>query len=213
MPERLRWRLRGFGGAALLLGLALPLVGDAQSRSVSPGRKAPVQCWTDDRGQRACGDVVPPADARRERALIDPRGVVTQVLPAQKSPAQVEAEAKRAREDEQRQAYDRYLLQAYRDVPAIERARDERLAALDARRQLTEKAIADTRAALAELRGRQPASPANGAQLQARIDEFTAAEADQRKALSRLHDERARIHGDFDRDIGRFRELRQGSGG
>ncbi|MBA4284742.1 MAG: hypothetical protein C0434_04345 [Xanthomonadaceae bacterium] len=227
MPERRRQRprpRRRIAGVALLLGLIVPLLADAQARPAPQTRKAPVQCWTDDRGQRVCGDVVPPSEARRARELIDRRGIVTGVVPAQKSQAQIEAEAKRARDEEQRLAYDRYLLQAYGDVPAIERARDDRLAALDAQRQLTEKAIADTRATLADLRGRLPKPPAPlpagapaavvaDARLQARIDEFVAAEADQQKALARLGEERTRIRDDFARDIARYRALKRGNGG
>ena len=198
---------------ALLLAFVVPSLANAAGQ----GRKAPVQCWTDDRGHRVCGDVVPPAEVRRERALIDRHGVVTGIVPAQKSQAQIEAEAKQARDDEQRQAYDRFLLQTYPDVPAIERARDERLAAVEAQLRLTEKAMADTRVTLADLRGRlaRPASAAPAAAeagLQSRIDQFTVAEADHLKALARLRDEQTRIDGDFARDIARYRALRSSGG-
>lgn len=222
MAERLP--LRGLGALALSLGIGMPPIADAQSRPAPQTRKAPVQCWTDDRGQKVCGDVVPPSEARRERELIDRRGVVTRVVPAQKSPEQIESEARQRREQEQRIAYDRYLLQAYNVVPDIERARDDRLAALDARLRLAEKAMGDTRASLADLRGRipKPAPVAEGetpapvkvdARLQAKIDEFTIAEADHLKALARMRQERAQIVLDFARDIVRFRELKSAAGG
>lgn len=201
-----------------LLGACAPMLAGAQAR------KAPVQCWEDDRGQRVCGDVVPPSDARRQRELIDKRGVVTRVVPAQKTAEQAEAEARIRREMEQRAAYDRYLQQAYISVKDIERARDERLAALDARYRLAEKAMADTRGSLAELRGRipkpapaaegaTPAAAAIDARLQAKIDEFTIAEADHLKALARIRQERAQIVLDFARDIVRFRELKGAAAG
>ncbi len=193
---------------ALLFGLTLPLVVDAQAR------RAPVQCWNDDRGQKVCGDVVPPSEARRQRELIDQRGVVTRVVPAQKTAAQIEAEAKLRRETEQRIAYDRYLLQAYNAVPDIERARDDRLTDLDSRLRLAEKALADTRASLSDLRLRIPkAAVTIDPRLQARIDEFTIAEADHLKAVARIRQDRARIVLDFARDIVRFRELKGSAGG
>lgn len=206
------------GLLALLLGAAVPVIADAQAR------RAPVQCWNDDRGQKVCGDVVPPSEARRQRELIDKRGVVTRVVPAQKTAEQVEAEAKIRREMEQRVAYDRYLLQAYNTVADIERARDDRLSALDARARLADKSMADTRASLAELRSRIPKPAAGGdgkasaptavdARLQGKIDEFTIAEADHLKAQARIRQERAQIVVDFARDIVRFRELKGGSGG
>ncbi len=210
--------LRVAGALSLLLGVGLPMLAGAQAR------KAPVQCWTDDRGQKVCGDVVPPAEARREREQIDKRGVVTRVVPAQKTAEQVEAEAKIRREMEQRIAYDRYMLQAYNNVKDIERARDDRLTAVDARLRLADKAMADTRASLTDLRSRipKPAVVVEGvapapvkvdARLQAKIDEFTIAEADHLKALARMRQERAQIVLDFARDIVRFRELKGAAGG
>lgn len=218
MASRKRQLLRVTGLLALLLGVGSPLLGQAQ------GRKAPVQCWIDDRGQKVCGDVVPPAEARREREQIDKRGVVTRVVPAQKTAEQVEAEAKIRREMEQRLAYDRYLLQAYNNVTDIERARDERLTAVDARLRLSEKAMADTRASLTDLRSRipKPAPVVEGvvpapvkvdARLQAKIDEFTIAEADHLKALARMRQERAKIVLDFAHDVVRFRELKGAADG
>ncbi len=196
------------GLLALLLGAGLPMLAGAQAR------RAPVQCWNDDRGQKVCGDVVPPSEARRQRELIDQRGVVTRVVPAQKTAAQIEAEAKLRRETEQRIAYDRYLLQAYNAVPDIERARDDRLTDLDSRLRLAEKALADTRASLSDLRLRIPkAAVTIDPRLQARIDEFTIAEADHLKAVARIRQDRARIVLDFARDIVRFRELKGSAGG
>ena len=214
-PER-RWHL-----LALLLGVTASGALLAQARPAPQARKAPVQCWQDDRGQRVCGDVVPPAEARRQRELIDRRGVVTRVVPAQKSAAEIEADARARREAEQRAAYDRYLLQAYGGVADIERARDERLGNLDGQLRLAEKARADTAKSLAELRARvgkpgddedEPAAPVNP-KLQAKIAEFSRAEADHGKAIARLGRERQRIDEEFARDIARFRELKAAAGG
>ncbi|WP_293371408.1 hypothetical protein [Nevskia sp.] len=206
MADRLPLPVAGL--LALLLGAGLPMLAGAQAR------RAPVQCWNDDRGQKVCGDVVPPSEARRQRELIDQRGVVTRVVPAQKTAAQIEAEAKLRRETEQRIAYDRYLLQAYNAVPDIERARDDRLTDLDSRLRLAEKALADTRASLSDLRLRIPkAAVTIDPRLQARIDEFTIAEADHLKAVARIRQDRARIVLDFARDIVRFRELKGSAGG
>lgn len=217
LPDRpTRW-------VVLVLGLALAGVAVAQSRPPAQTRRAPVQCWTDDRGQRVCGDVVPPAEARRQRELIDRRGVVTGVVPAQKTAEQIAADNRARRERQQREAYDRYLIQAYPGVRDIERARDERLADLDGRLRLAEKGRADTAKSLADLRARvvraATADPADGepakpdAALAAKIAEFERAEDDHIKAIARIHDEQARIRSEFARDIERFRELKAGRGG
>jgi hypothetical protein len=204
---------------AILAALSLlAAAGDAlaQAKAAPQARKAPVQCWTDDRGQRVCGDVVPPSEARRQRALIDRRGVVTRVVPAQKTAAEVEAETRVRREQEQRAAYDRYLMQAYGDVPDIERTRDERLGNLDGQLRLAEKGRADTAKSLADLRARigtpmeveEGEAPKGNPRLDAKIAEFSRAEADHLKAIARLKQERIRISEEFARDIKRFRELK-----
>lgn len=213
-------RLQGL--IALALGVALAGAALAQGRPPAQTRRAPVQCWTDDRGQRVCGDVVPPAEARRQRELIDRRGVVTGVVPAQRTAEQAQAEARARRERQRREAYDRYLVQAYSAVPDIERARDERLADLAGRLRLAEKGRADTARSLADLRTRvaraadaqvDGAAASPDPALAAKIAEFERAEDDHIKAIARIHDEQARIRSEFARDIERFRELKAGRGG
>lgn len=169
---------------------------------------ANVQCWRDDQGQRVCGDAVPPSEVRRQRELVDPRGITQKVLPAQKSAAQVDVETRAQREQEQALAYDRYLLQAYTGVADIERTRDERMAVLDGRLRLAEKSLVDTEATLTDLNRRVAAEP----KLRARIDEFTAAKIDHSGAMKRIHGEREKISADFTRDIQRYRELRPATG-
>ncbi len=51
-----------------------------------------VQCWTDERGQRACGDAVPPQYVRRERQVFDDQGRVRQIKPREKTVEEVAAE-------------------------------------------------------------------------------------------------------------------------
>lgn len=169
---------------------------------------ANVQCWRNDQGQRICGDAVPPSEVRRQRELVDQRGVTQKVLPAQKSAAEVDIETRAQREQEQALAYDHYLLQAYTSVADIERTRDERMAVLDGRLRLAEKALGDTEATLTDLNRRVAAEP----KLRARIDEFNAAKIDHTGAMKRIHSEREKISVDFTRDILRYRELRPAKG-
>ncbi len=212
-PGAARRRLTGLLLAVLL---AAPLLA-VEAAPAHQSRKAPVQCWQDDRGQRVCGDVVPPAEARRQRELVDQRGVTKKVLPAQKSAAEAEAAARSQRDREQGLAYDRYLLQAYTSVADIERTRDERLAVLDGRLRLAEKSLGDTEATLRDLNQRAAAKPDSGEpanpKLRARIDEFNAAKIDSAEAMKRIRSEREKISADFARDILRYRELRPAAGG
>lgn len=205
---------RGLITALLSFAIAaLPLV--VAAVDVHPSRKGTVQCWRDDRNQRVCGDAVPPSEARRQRELVDKRGLTKGVLPAQKTAEEAARDAKAQHDLEQAKAYDRYLLQAYLSVADIEKARDERLVSLDARLNLAEKALRDTEATLAELNQRKAAKPEDGddARLNRKIAEFTAARADNDEGVKRIRGERDKLVEEFDRDIRRFRELRPSAGG
>ena len=206
-----------FARALALLALSLIAAPSPVLAQAATGNAKKLQCWTDDRGQRACGDAVPPGEARRQRAVIDQRGVVKKVLPAQKSAAEIEAEQKARQAREQAEAYDRYLLQAYQSVDEIGRARDERIAAIDARMRIAEKSLTDASNTLDELRQRaakaapaatKPAAEEIDPKLAEKIATFTASRANQAEAVTRLRHERERIQSDFARDINRYRELR-----
>lgn len=199
LPELLKQARRG-----LLAGLLAVIFAAPWPSLLAAGA---VQCWRNDADQRVCGDAVPPSEVRRQRELVDPRGVTQKVLPAQKSAAQVETETRALQAREKAQAYDHYLLQSYSSVADIERTRDERIAVLDGRFRLAEKALADTEATLADLNQRA-ADP----RLHARIDEFNAAKTDHTEALKRIRGEREKIGADFARDIQRYRELRPAAG-
>lgn len=195
---------RGLTGRSLLYWLLLA----AFAAPWLSLQAATVQCWKNDAGQRICGDAVPPSEVRRQRELVDQRGITQKVLPAQKSAAEVEVEARTQREREQALAYDHYLLQSYTSVADIERTRDERITALDGRLRLAEKALGDTETTLADLNRRVAAEP----KLRPRIDEFNAAKIDHAGAMKRIRGEREKVSTDFARDIQRYRELRPAKG-
>lgn len=176
--------------------------------SGDPGRL--VQCWVDDLGRRVCGDRVPPSDARREREMFDGRGVVKRVVPAQKSPEEAAAEEQVRRDAETRASKDRFLLQTYRSTEEIERARDDRLSALDGRLNLARKNLADSATALEDLRKRvpDPNDAKAAARLRDQIAAFDKAHADNQSAIDSIEAERARTTTDFNLQVTRFRELR-----
>lgn len=203
---------RPLRGLLLALLAVAPLLAAQAAAPPHQSRKAPVQCWKDDRGQRVCGDVVPPSEARRQRALVDRNGVTRKLLPAQKSAEEAATEMKAQQQREQALAYDRYLLQAYPTVTDIERTRDERIASLDGRLQLAEKAVVDSEATLKDLNARHPEVGEDGAdlnpKLRAKIREFTAARDENAEAMKRIRGERDKLSADFARDLLRYRELR-----
>src|SRR5581483_8440140 len=112
------------------------------------GKAGRIQCWTDERGQRACGDAPSPKDAIKERNVFNEQGQVVETWPRAPTPAEIEeaekakaAEEARAKQAERQHAYDRYLLESYQSVQDLEATRDQRLQALEVRMELVQKAI------------------------------------------------------------------------
>lgn len=154
---------------------------------------------------------MPPDVVRRERELINRQGVVQKVLPAEKSAEQIAEEARQRDEHERQQTYDRYLVQAYQNVGEIEKVRDDRLAAIDGRLALANKALVDNTAALATLRERErditAARQAVPAGLSRQLAEFAKAADENRRAIARIEQERIDLGSQFQRDIQRYRML------
>ncbi|GAC1631098.1 MAG: hypothetical protein NVS9B10_24180 [Nevskia sp.] len=194
--------------AALLLP-ALLLVSAACTAGV-------VQCWTDERGARACGDTVSPQEARRQRELIDKRGVTQRVIPAQKTAEQVAEEQRVIDERVKQQAYDRYLIQTYRNVDELRDVRDERLATLNGRMKLAQKALVDSTATLENLHQREKTAPDPGEApdpaLARQIREFSKAREENLSAIGRIEEERKSVTAQFANDIQRYQLLRGASG-
>jgi hypothetical protein len=172
-----------------------------------------IQCWTDENGQRSCGDSVPPKYADRERQEINERGIATKQVPRAKTPAeQIAEEQDQAAKAAQRQkAYDRYLVESYRSVKDLEKARQERLAALDTRIVLVQKAIASGQQQLDALVARKQSLQKNNfpvdKKLEEQIKEYRRAIIENPKALEQLNIEREKVETQFTADIARYHEL------
>lgn len=170
-----------------------------------------IVCWTDEHGKRACGDHVPPQYANKERKVYDQRGIVVETQERQKTPEEIAAEKRqeqqRAEEEKQRKeqaAYDRYLLQTFNAVSDLEKARDERLAMIDGRIGLAEKAVTNDEAALQSLREHEKPD----AETREKIAQFEKSLAQNRDALAQLKANRQKVADKFAEDIARFRLLR-----
>lgn len=174
-------------------------------------------CWDDETGIRVCGDSVPPRYAKSERRVLDAQGRKVKTLPREataeelatrRQRAQAEAEARRISEEQA--VTDRRLLETYGDPAGVLRARNERLAALDARAATTEKALAESKTILTELRGRKPAATDEadaGAKLQKQIGRFEVAQAQNGEALRSLAKDRDKVCDNFARDLSRMQQL------
>jgi len=182
--------------------------------------KTRIQCWTDERGQRACGDAPSPQDAIKERNVFNKQGQVVETWPRAPTPAEIEeaekakvAEAARAKQAERQHAYDRYLLESYQSVQDLEATRDQRLKALEVRMELVQKAIVSGQQQLDALVARKQELQRQGKPidkgLEAQLRDYRRASIENPKALTALQTEHDKVTAQFASDIARYQQLKQ----
>lgn len=182
--------------------------------------QAGVVCWTDDRGQKACGDRVPPQYAKKERQSLDAHGRVINTQARQKTPEEIAeasrleaaAAAEKARFVQQ-EKYDRYLLQTFASSKELEDSRDSRLRALESQMQLNDKANADAEKSLKTLQDRAAAAKNGGkdpGKLLVQIAEFERSLKQGRMSREQQAKDHAEITAKFGADIERFNALKSG---
>lgn len=119
-------------------GALLVLLALAGPASLMAAEGVRMKCWTNHEGVRECGNRVPPEYIQQGYTEIDGKGFVRDVKERAKTPEEL-AEARRlaklkAAEQKQKaeqEARDRVLLRTFSSVGDIERARDDRVAALE----------------------------------------------------------------------------------
>lgn len=180
-----------------------------------------LQCWTDDKGVRACGDRVPPQYAKKDREVLNQRGVVVNTKARQKTPEeiaqetrQIEAVAAEKKRFEDQTQYDKFMLQTFDSVRQMQGVRDTRVITLDGRVKLAERSVADTEKSLKDLRERvaaqekagKPADP----KLLAQVKQFDDSLVSGLQSMAQMKKERVEINAKFDRDAERYKRLRAG---
>lgn len=202
--------------------LLLPLVASA----ASSGKK--IQCWTDDKGHRACGDYVPPQYAKQEVEILNQQGLVVDKKAREKT-VEEQAEADRKARDEiqaqtdarAKASYDRFLLDTYSNTKEMEKARDIRVQTLDSRIALAQKVVVDNQNTVTELRARKPAKAANESdakqlaaaskaneRLNKQIASYEKTLADNTAGVEAMKKEREQTLAKFTEDIRRWNELK-----
>lgn len=200
---------------ALFLVFALPTMLYAAPQQ--GGKK--IQCWTDSKGQRSCGDSVPPADAQRERELYNNRGVIVAKKARQLTPEEaieadriVAAEMAAAKLSAEQRAYDKFLTDTYSNVKELEAARTMREQMLDGRMGLVKKAIVDNEKSLKDLRERAQAkkksNPKADKRLQDQVKKYEVSLLDNQKSAIQLQEEKEKMVAKFNQDIERYKVLR-----
>ena len=185
----------------------------------APAASKRVVCWTDEHGQRACGDRVPPQYSQKERQIFDAQGRVVQTKPREKTADEVAAEedAKKRAEllkvDEQKaHDYDRFLLTTFDSVQDIERARDERITILEGRTRMMQRSIDGNEQAIASQKRRIAALQKNNKlpddkQIK-KLADLEKTMATNRHSLAKVQDDLAQTRIKYNADIERYEALR-----
>lgn len=125
-----------FNTFIIILSLSgLTLSGTVQAR---------MKCWTNNEDVRECGDAVPPEYAQKSHQELNSSGVIKEETARAKTDEELDEQRRldkiQAEKDKlaaEQKKKDDILLQTFSSVEDIERARDERLTAIDASIKLT----------------------------------------------------------------------------
>lgn len=179
--------------------------------------------WTDAQGRVHYSDRIPPEAAAREREIKSDRGLTMDRVEAAKTREQLAAEqAAREREEAQRRAEaeaarqqalaDRTLLLTFTSTAQIERARDERVAAINGQITLTQSRTEKLQEQLQKTREQAASAERTG---RGNPEEFHKRARDIERQLAEYADfvqkreqERAAIIARFNADLARFKELK-----
>jgi len=175
--------------------------------------------WVDEDGKVHYSDRVPPEASGLGHEKKSQRGVTVGTVEAAKTPQQLEAERaaqeaeRKRKEAEAKQAeQDRILLMTFSSAAEIERARDDRIAAVEARIKLTEERLRKLEPQLEQARkqaaDQERSGKASPDSLHQRITQLQKQIADYQKFIAEREQERAAIKTKFDADLARFKELK-----
>ena len=181
--------------------------------------QARMKCWTNNEGVMECGDKVPPEYAQKGHKEIGESGIVREEVERAKTPEELAEERRLAKEEEERlkmeeqkRLKDKILLETFANAEDIERARDERITAIEATIKLTqariEKIQADLDKRIASAAADERAGKKPSAALLKDIDNLKRQIKDNEEFIAdkRLEQEDIRVsHAD---DIARFKKLK-----
>lgn len=169
-----------------------------------------IVCWNDDKGQRVCGDRVPPQYAASERKVLDKNGRVIDTLERELSDEELAAQTRQreATQDAERRAreqaaQDRYLLLTYSSPEDLIDARNQRLEAIDRQIAMVDSAVAKADGALAALNEQKTSTP-DDEEVLTRIGQFQVSLAESTKSQNSLLKEREAVCSEFNRNLQRF---------
>lgn len=195
----------------LIAGLLAVLAAVPAAAQEQKGQR--IQCWSDAKGQRMCGDRMPPEYAAGTREVFQDGRVVKTVKGA-KTPEELAREEKERQDAEakaKQEAYDRALVETYRSTEDIIAMRDERIALIDSRIASYEKNSGDTDKGLTDLKARAEALQKDNKpvpeRLAKQIRQFEKAQTENQQALERARAERLSVQQRFAYDQKRYNEM------
>jgi Domain of unknown function (DUF4124) len=199
------------------LPLLLALTCAAGSAVAQNSDKGVSYRWVDEHGVVHYGDSIPPKYARNSRQILNSQGVEIGHVDAEKTSAQLAAEAHaQARRVAQKQ-HDYFLLSTYTSVKDIESLRDERLAQLEAQQTAAQQYVQSLQSRLTALQDRaQQFAPYSARPNAPRMPDDLAQELVQ--TLSEVHlqdqsiqarlEQETQVKAQFQSDIERYEQLR-----
>lgn len=180
---------------------------------------ARMKCWTNNEGVKECGNKIPPEYAQQEHQEIGKGGLVRETTERAKTDEELAEERRLEKEmalqeqrEEEQKNQDRILLATFSNVGDIERARDERITALESSIKLTqarnEKIQQDLdkriqTAAEAERSGKAPPEA-----LLSDIDSLKRQIKNNEMFIETKHAEQEEIRQAHAKDIERFKKLK-----
>ncbi|MGH8200011.1 MAG: DUF4124 domain-containing protein [Steroidobacteraceae bacterium] len=200
------------------LPLILALACAAGSASAQTSDKGAVAYrWVDEHGVVHYGDTIPPKYARNSRQILNSQGVEIGHIDAEKTPAQLAAEAHAQARRVAQQQHDYFLLSTYTSVKDIESLRDERLAQLEAQQTSAQQYVQSLQSRLSSLQSRaQQFAPYNSRPNAPRMPDDFAQELvqtlgevrGQDQAIQARDQQEAQVRAQFQADIDRFEQLK-----
>ena len=193
--------------------------------TISDADSSKLYKWTDAQGRVHYSDKVPPDAAAREREVKTKQGMTVERVEAAKSREQLAAEqrlreqeaARRKAEEEAAQkqaAADRTLLLTFSSTKEIERARDDRTAAIDGQITLTRSHIETLQSELEKVRQQAANVERTGhgtpQNLHNRARDIERQISNYETFIQAREQERAAIIRRFDADLARYQELKAG---
>lgn len=200
----------------LILALAVTaLLGTAMSADAQRKQYR----WVDEDGVVHYGDRIPPEYAQQEVDVVTERGIKVETLDARKTEEELAAQARREAEDaearkqaEQRVRRDRMLRDTYTSVADLEKARDDRVNALESQIRISRNAVENLEKQVANLETDMERQESSGNEVPENLASRLQDARDQLEATRQFvesrEQEQANIVEQFDADIERYKELR-----